>query len=435
MGDIMTPTWYINAALVLLEFWGFFLLMDTFFQRKQSAAFLGGAACISAVFILLFDLLFGAHLWSKGLFFAVFWLDIALLYEGKQSKKIICISAYFVCLYLLDVSTMIAVQITFKVSMLEVLQNDLLFGLMALFSKIFLLLLVYFLAKVHRTRREISIPMRTLLMPAIVLLLSCCVMLACVKLAIETDSISATGMLAILSGIVLVDWMAISQVGWIEKSISEKSQRQLLEQKQKVQIESMEALQEAYMLQRKNAHEFNRHITLLSELAEQGNLDQIKQYLVAIQRDQTKRVLAINTHNMIIDTVFNRYYYEAQKKEIDMNFVVNDFSDFYMPPEELSVLLSNLLENAVEACEYVKNAPKIQVQMIYNAQKNEVFLSIRNTSMPVKIENGKIESIKKIPYEHGYGLSNVRELLNKYHAEPMYRYKDGWFQFTTLFSI
>ena len=58
-----------------------------------------------------------------------------------------------------------------------------------------------------------------------------------------------------------------------------------------------------------------------------------------------------------------------------------------------------------------------------------LLISIRNTSMPVSIINSHIPTDKEPREEHGYGLSNVRHIMELLHAEYAFRYADGWFQF------
>lgn len=42
----------------------------------------------------------------------------------------------------------------------------------------------------------------------------------------------------------------------------------------------------------------------------------------------------------------------------------------------------------------------------------------------------RIQTTKPNASLHGFGLSNIKLILNKYHADFVMDYTDGWFQFT-----
>ena len=62
--------------------------------------------------------------------------------------------------------------------------------------------------------------------------------------------------------------------------------------------------------------------------------------------------------------------------------------------------------------------------------KQSFLFSVRNTTLPVEIKNDTIQTTKPNASIHGFGLSNIKLILNKYHADFVMDYEDGWFQFT-----
>lgn len=141
--------------------------------------------------------------------------------------------------------------------------------------------------------------------------------------------------------------------------------------------------------------------------------------------------MAVKTGHPLVDTLFSRKYIIADEKGIDMDFTVNDLTDLAMENGHLVVLLSNLMDNAIEACERVESGREVRASFLL--QDNEVFLSVRNTSLPVQITDGGIVSSKSDGLEHGYGLQNIRYILSLYGAIPAIEYTDGWFQFACEF--
>ena len=78
---------------------------------------------------------------------------------------------------------------------------------------------------------------------------------------------------------------------------------------------------------------------------------------------------------------------------------------------------------------FLVNSHHAILDALFNT-KATFFFSVRNTSAPVKIHDGNIRTTKSNPALHGFGLSNIKLILNKYAADFIIDYADGWFQFT-----
>ena len=99
---------------------------------------------------------------------------------------------------------------------------------------------------------------------------------------------------------------------------------------------------------------------------------------------------------------------------------------------DLTVVMSNLLDNAIEGCQRLPADQKrrILVKAIYTeAQPNSLFFSVMNSSLPLTIVGDHLPSTKHPPELHGYGLPNVLSILKSYNAEYVMTCEDGHFLF------
>ena len=79
-------------------------------------------------------------------------------------------------------------------------------------------------------------------------------------------------------------------------------------------------------------------------------------------------------------------------EQISIDFEVNDLSNLPFDASDIVVLLSNLLDNAIEACQrYDKGDKTIHVMAV---AQQDFFISVRNTSEPVTIINSSIKLLK-----------------------------------------
>lgn len=214
-------------------------------------------------------------------------------------------------------------------------------------------------------------------------------------------------------------------IGIMEKKATVEQQMRLLRQQMSIQTDSILSLEKSYREQRRASHEFIHHIQTISTLLEHGDDTALKDYIEEIQSAHTSRIFAINSHHPVLDAILNQKYQQATLLGAEIQFQINDLSNVHLPAQSLVVLFSNLLDNAIEACEKVHERKQIFCNVI---SSDVLYISIRNSSDPVEIQDGYIKSTKGTQ-DHGYGLLNVYHILDALNAEYVLEYKNGWFCF------
>ena len=216
------------------------------------------------------------------------------------------------------------------------------------------------------------------------------------------------------------------------KLLSDQKQHQpeqdmlLLRQHMEMQQESMSALEQNYRMQRKSAHEFEHHIQVLRDLLDRNETDAARDYLHRLQKNRSIHTMSVNSNHPVIDVILNQKYQAAWENEIKMQITVNDLSALTIPTDSLVVVLTNLLDNAIEACRHLDGYREILCSVLYD---EGLYLSIRNTSAPVEIIDSKIPTSKQDSLSHGFGLMSVTFCLDELEAEYTFGYDEGWFHF------
>ena len=229
-----------------------------------------------------------------------------------------------------------------------------------------------------------------------------------------------------------VDVVALFLLDYMERTSMEREQFIAASERARVQDENIQALSQAYSAQRKMTHDFRTHLATLSDLLEQNNIENVRSYLAELRVRTTERILLVNSHNAAIDAVLNQKGYLGKQQNIDIRFHVSNLSKLHIASADITIVLGNLLDNAIEACTKIKEEDRwIEVQLLY--QENDVppllFITVSNPSPAVKIQNGKIATTKKDTILHGFGLQNVQDILQRYGAEYTLSYEDGQFSF------
>ena len=255
------------------------------------------------------------------------------------------------------------------------------------------------------------------------------------RVCFQKEKISSLPLFVCSSFIICMQIAALLLVSRMEQDAHFREETIALQTKSNAQQESIEALSAAYAQQRKLSHDFRAHLDTLAAMLSQKNCDigMIQTYLHSLQTEQTQRLLLVNTHHTALDALLNQKALMAKNRGIDIQFRVNDLSAVTINLVDLTVIISNTLDNAIEACEKLPAADRqIYVQLLL--EDGELFYGVRNRTLPVDLLPGRLPvTTKEDPSYHGYGLQNVQTTLKKYNSVYALNYENGWFEFSTDF--
>ena len=204
------------------------------------------------------------------------------------------------------------------------------------------------------------------------------------------------------------------------------------------QMNMYHTMQTQYEQQRRFLHDYKNQLNCIQGLLDCGQTVEASEYISRITGNLRAQFGDINTNHTVANIILNQKYQAAREKEITMTFVINDLSELTMPEEDLVTLLTNLLDNAIEACEKFDNKSEpfrktIQFKMVI--EENQLILSVRNpVSSPVQIRNNTVVTSKNDSVYHGIGLSNVDLVIRKYHGTSVLKCDDEWFSFSAMLS-
>lgn len=200
----------------------------------------------------------------------------------------------------------------------------------------------------------------------------------------------------------------------------EKNKRDLLESQISRMESEIKEIQDIYSDIRGLRHDMKNHITDISMYVKKalGKDDPIIDGYIGKMTETVDRLdFSFNTGNPITDIIVHQKCVEAEKRGIsftsDFSFPLKGNIDVY----DMGIILNNALENAVEACESLKE-PYI---FLRSYTKGNLFFieSENNFSGEIELggETGLPLTSKKKPESHGFGLSNIRRTAEKYMGD------------------
>lgn len=164
---------------------------------------------------------------------------------------------------------------------------------------------------------------------------------------------------------------------------------------------------------RRFRHDTKNLLLVLRSLIAEEKYEQAAEYIDKMQEtmDSTKSK-AYDTGNFIADALLESKAKTAAQSNITMT-VDGCIPASKVEDVNLVILISNLLDNAIEAARQVDGERRIEIQSIL--KKNIWILSVKNSCMnEVVIRENRIETTKDNKESHGFGLVNIERVTKKY---------------------
>ena len=395
-------------------------------NRKQTVLiFALGAVLIFCINALPVPFVSRIKLLRKVLTLVVCYVLAWLCFSWKWYGTLLIGTLYYLLITAADTLMVYGTSMALGMSVSALMWKKWLYIMVVTVGKCFFLLLCFLLDQ-HRNRLSLSSsPGSSVWRMAVFPLVSIFMLYATFEGYKTRDDLSA-GTVVFTLVLVAANAAMIIMLRNMERSARAEREVALLHQSMALQRENIRSLEQSYRSQRSATHEYNHQLQTLSDLLQQGNVEEAKAYLSRLQQGQTGRIFAVNTHHPVVDVVLNEKYRLAKEKGIDIFLRVNDLSSLNLPSDALVVLLTNLLDNALEACEKVTGEKTLECSLIL---EDSLFLSVRNSSLPVTVKDGSIPTTKVPPAEHGFGLPAIHRILEDLGGESAMEYENGIFSF------
>jgi len=229
-------------------------------------------------------------------------------------------------------------------------------------------------------------------------------------------------LLTIMGLLLLCNISVFYLIDLIVKQERERSQY-IIEEKEVESIKKqMKLLQSSSDSIREIRHDLKNHLIAIQSFSINNENDEIQKYINILLQQGDLVENYIQTGNITADGILNLKLMEARKREIDVNLDVKIPINLGVTPYDWTVILGNLLDNAIEASEKLPVEKRyIKVRIRYT--KGMLLLCIENAFQGnieyFDISKMILKTSKNDKQAHGIGLTNVRETIKRYDGELM----------------
>ena len=240
--------------------------------------------------------------------------------------------------------------------------------------------------------------------------------------------VAVTLLISCLDAVIFIFLRKMNRTSQIEK------ERDIMEIQLQRQQDEMQHLQQQYEEISILRHDFRNGIDCLCGMIEQGDCSGALAYAKRFKERKVNTILSqVQCSSTMLNAVVNAKFNDAQSKGIatSLRLVVQIPHDLEF---DLSIMLSNLLDNAIEACE--KNPSNAQILLTISEEAGYYRLVVRNTiAASVLKKNQELKTEKANKKLHGWGLRSVTDLVSKRNGLIDFYEKEGMFYVDILLPI
>lgn len=257
-----------------------------------------------------------------------------------------------------------------------------------------------------------------------------CALIAVVLLTFQKYESAAVNALALNQGLVVLPFILLTSIVLLFAVLILSDHERLEQASQLAGLREIyyQGLQQQESQVRQLRHDLRNHLTVIQGLLEKGDTQEAVGYLEQMGSSPALRGSKRFCDNDVANVVLSAKAEAMEQAGITADFAVSLPKDLPVADTDLAALLGNALDNAIEG---VQNAAGKKITLRCRVDKGLLMLRLEN---PVSGEvNPDLSTTKVDKFSHGFGISSMREIAERYGGTLNAGVKDGKFELVVCF--
>ena len=346
-----------------------------------------------------------------------------ICYKTKFTQAIFSTWLLAAAMLITEIAIMYISSLLFGIAVLEFTTNVLVLFLQSGSSKLLYFLTVYLFAKLSTKEERNDLGSAKSFLLLLLPITSIVILLGIFKAAISYQFDRSIYVVLIIS-IVLLMYANIA-VFWVHESLI-KTQRyntelQLQAQKAELDTEYYTLLQNQYENSNILIHDIKRHLISIKDLANENDCNGIEHYIDNLYNEYEVKNIKKYSNHKLINAIINRYAKVFADNGITFNCDIRDIDFSFISDNDLTAILDNILENALEASQ---NSKERSIELlVFPTNVNYIAINLNNScAVAPTMRNGKLVTTKKESTVHGYGIKSIKRIVNNYDGNISFDY-------------
>ena len=145
-------------------------------------------------------------------------------------------------------------------------------------------------------------------------------------------------------------------------------------------LKHYEEIRNIYGQMRGWRHDYHNQIQAMKAYIALGRPDELSAYLDELDADLASVDPIIKTGNLMLDAILNSKLSLAAAKGIGVNAKASAPAGLKISDVDICAIIGNLLDNAIEACEKIPEAPQRFIRVYVGQFKGHFYISVTNST-------------------------------------------------------
>ncbi len=196
----------------------------------------------------------------------------------------------------------------------------------------------------------------------------------------------------------------------------------------------LQLLEERIMDARRARHDMRHHMIIMEDCLNEGDYDRLKAYISQFTETVPDNEAFQFCKHRAINVLLLYYGRQASDNHIDFQVDLSIADEMSVSDADISVLLGNLLENALHACKDANLSSK-KIIIRGTGTKDALFFTIDNSfdNQIVKNTKGQLLTTKKTGT--GIGVESAKNIVSRYNGAFTTEQKDDMFYVSFMLNL
>jgi hypothetical protein len=243
----------------------------------------------------------------------------------------------------------------------------------------------------------------------------------------QTNTLQVHQVTLCITLLLFVNFIMFHLYDVLSSSFEERIEKMLLKQQTRYYTKQFKLLKTSTQNIKSVQHDLKNHLFMLESFIARDEKEKALEHISQIVSSSYTEKEYARSGNIDIDSILNFKFQEIRDKGIDVSLELTVPSEINVTAFDMVIILGNLIDNAIYATSKLKKDRKINLQIIY--KKGMLFIRIDNTfDGEVHYKDDKIITVHTDKENHGIGLNNIDNILQKYNgAIEIHHTKDRFF--------
>lgn len=232
---------------------------------------------------------------------------------------------------------------------------------------------------------------------------------------------------AMVSAVIIYTITLQAIVQFVLQRVEEWRTRSRMLERSRFARENYETIMQVDEDSRRRKHEMKHHLQTLRSLLSAQEAEKAEEYIERLIQETDQFAETTYSENIVVNSIVGIRLNQAKEKGIAVRSHIHVPASLEVDDGDLNSLLSNMLENAIEACMRMGNRTGAYINLEIRKKQRFLFIECENSVDPGEILKPGQATIKGQAEEHGFGLKVMNAVAEKYASITQIEREPGRF--------